>query len=336
MAPPWAAPAASDVRRFPRTATTLFFDPLAEPLAEVDDGERIVVETADSLCGLARAEAPRGLHIDEVLERLGGACPVTGPFHVGGARPGDVLEVELHRVDPAPAAGEAWTGTFGGFGALQQEGYSLQPPLEPELRRVPYRDGIASFPCRSGAVAVPLRPFLGTVGVAPRRERRLSFSQSPEYLGDVDQPALTAGATLRLPVNVEGALVAFGDAHGAQGDGEITGAAVELEAEVELTMRVRSRDEAGFVALPQLDTAEAIGSLAGLQGASLTDCARTAYLDLVHRLVRGHGFSAADAYQLLGQVGRLRIGNMVDPFCSVLASVERRHLEPGGGTAFAR
>jgi amidase len=269
------------MRRFPRTASTLFFDPDADPLAEVADGERFVVETADSLCGLAQTEAPRGLHVTEVLERLGGACPVTGPFHVAGASPGDVLEVELHRVDPAPAAGEAWTGIFGGFGALQHEGLSLSEPLRPELRRVPYADGMAALPCRGGAVTLPLRPFLGTVGVAPRRERRLTFSQSPEYLGDVDQPALTAGATLRLPVNVEGALVACGDAHGAQGDGEITGAAIEIEADVELTVRVRDRQEAGFVALPQLDTAEAIGSLAGLHGASLTDCARATYVDLV-------------------------------------------------------
>jgi amidase len=86
---------------------------------------------------------------------------------------------------------------------------------------------------------------------------------------------------------VPGALLAFGDAHGAQGDGEITGVAVEIEAEVELTVRVRDREEAGFVSLPQLDTAAAIGSLAGLQGASLTGCARAAYLDLVQRLVRG-------------------------------------------------
>jgi acetamidase/formamidase len=177
-------------------------------------------------------------------------------------------------------------------------------------------------------VALELRPFLGTVGVAPRHERRLSFSQSPEYLGDVDQPAVRAGATLRLPVNVEGALVAFGDAHGAQGDGEITGVAVEIEAEAELTLRARDREAAGFVALPQLDTAEAIGSLAGLQGAELTACARAAYTDLVERLHRSHGFTRTDAYHLLGQVGRLHVGNMIDPFYSVLATVERRYLEP--------
>jgi amidase len=264
-----------------------------------------------------------------VLETLGGACPVTGPFHLAGARPGGVVEIELHRVDPLPVAGDAWTGIFGGFGALQHEGATLQPPLGAELRRVPYRDGVAALPVGGGrGVAVELRPFLGTVGVAPRHERRLSFSQSPEYLGDVDQPAVRAGATLRLPVNVEGALVAFGDAHGAQGDGEITGVAVEIEAEVELTLRARDREAAGFVALPQLDTAEAIGCLAGLQGAELTACARAAYTDLVERLHRSHGFSRTDAYHLLGQVGRLHVGNMIDPFYSVLATVGRRYLEP--------
>jgi amidase len=85
---------------------------------------------------------------------------------------------------------------------------------------------------------------------------------------------------------------------------------------------------AGFVALPQLDTAEAIGSLAGLHGAELTSCARAAYTDLVERLHRRHGFTRTDAYQLLGQAGRLQVGNMIDPFYSVLATVERRYLEP--------
>ena len=67
---------------------------------------------------------------------------------------------------------------------------------------------------------------------------------SARGLGDVDQPTLGAGATLRLPVNVEGSLVAVGDAHGAQGNGEITGVAVEPEAEV--TMRARDRGAAGY------------------------------------------------------------------------------------------
>jgi amidase len=305
------------VRRFSRERTTLFLDPAAEPLAEIAAGERIVVETADSLCGLAKARAPRGMHIDDVVEELGGACPLTGPFFVAGAAAGGVLEVEIHRV---VAVGEAgWTGIFGGFGALGDV-------AEPEIRVVPHADGIARFPCRHGHVDVPLAPFLGTVGVAPRRERRMTFSQSPEYLGDVDVPALAAGATLVLPVNVDGALVAFGDVHGAQGAGEVTGAALEIEAEVELTMRPREREAAGFVGLPQINTEHAIGSVAGYQGTPLGDCARAAYRDLLDRLERFHGYARAEAYELLSVAGRLDVGNMIDPFYSVMASLERRYL----------
>jgi amidase len=314
------------MRRFSRAHTTLFFDPRAQALAEVASGERILVETADSLCAVAKARAPRGMHVDDVVEEIGGACPLTGPFVVPEARAGHVLEIDIHQIDVWPAAGEGWTAVLGGFGALNHERYSLVSQDEPETTLVPYADGVARFPCRGSHVDVALAPFLGTVGVAPRRERRMTFSQSPEYLGDVDLPALRSGATVVLPVNVDGALVSFGDAHGAQGSGEITGAALEVEAEVELTITARERDESGFVALPQINTAASIGSVAGFEGVPLADCARAAYVDLIRRLERFHGYRRSEAYQLLSLVGRLEVGNMMDPFYSVLASVPVEYL----------
>ncbi len=314
-------------RTFDRDQTTLFFDPEGEPIAEIADGERFVVRTADSICGLWRQMPPNGLHIDEVVERLGGACPLTGPFAVAGSRRGQVIEVEIHRVDPDPPVGTAWNGVFHGFGALSTDSYGLQPSLGSEVREIPYRHGVAATELGGRTMTIPMHPFLGTVGVAPPRERRMSFSQSPEYLGDVDQPGIGSGATLVLPVNVDGALLSVGDAHGAQGDGEITGVALEIEAEVEMTVRVSDADAANFVGLPQLNTADSIGSIAGMQGVSLGDCARAAYTDLVRRLVRGSGLSQLEAYELLGQVGRLQVGNMIDPFYSVTASVARVYCE---------
>jgi amidase len=314
------------LRHFGKERTTLLLDPDAEPIAVLGDGERVVIDTEDSVCGLAKARAPGGMHIDEVLETLGGACPLTGPFAVEGAQPGDVLEVEIHRVDVAPGAGAAWTGVFGGFGALSTEQYAIQEDIESRLSLIEIEDGVARLETSRGPRAIPLRPFLGTVGVAPRWERRLTFSQSPEYLGDVDQPDVGAGATLVLPVNLDGGLLCIGDAHAAQGDGEITGTGIEIEAEAELTVRVNSREEAGYVSLPHINTDQWIGSVAGMHGVNLSDCARAAYTDLLRRLVRSHGFTQMDAYQLLGQVGRLRVGNMIDPFYSVLATVERAYL----------
>lgn len=315
------------MRRFNRDRTTLFFDPDAEPIAVLGDGERVLAQTADSLCGLWASVPASGMHIDEVIDRLGGACPLTGPFAVVGAEPGDVIEVEIHRVDADPSVGLAWTGVFGGFGALSTDVYGLQDPLPQGTLEVRYREGEAQFVMADRTITIPMHPFLGTVGVAPSRERRMSFSQSPEYLGDVDQPGVTAGATLVLPVNVPGAMLSLGDAHAAQGDGEITGVGIEIEAEVEFTARVHSPEGIGFVGLPQLNTAESIGSIAGFQGVNLSDCARAAYTDLARRLTRHYRFALSDAYQLLGQVGRLQVGNMIDPFYSVTASVGRRYLE---------
>jgi acetamidase/formamidase len=305
----------------------MFFDRQAEPVIEVAPGEPIVVETADSLCGLVKQAAPRGFAIDEVLRRLGGANPVTGPVYVTGARPGQVLEVRIERVSAVPAAGQGWTGIFQGFGALTHDQYSLQAPMQPVTTLVEYDREAARLDLGHRTARIPMQPFLGTVGVAPPAERRMSFSQSPEYLGDVDLPGVTSGATLVLPVHVPGALLAVGDAHAAQGDGEITGAAIEIEAEAELRCTPVDAADAGFAGLPQLNTATAIGSIAAMQGNSLTDCARAAYRDLVIRLSRFHGLSEQGAYMLLGQAGRLRVGNMIDPYYSVLATVDRCFLD---------
>lgn len=316
------------MKRVSRGETTFYLDPAARPVAEVAPDERFILETADSLCGVVKKEAPKGYRIDEVIERLGGACPVTGPVYVIGAEPGMALQIVLHRVTAVPVIGQAWTGIFEGFGALSHDAFGLQQPLESQTRLLQYNEDEALFPRPNRPpVKIPINPFLGTIAVAPRRERRMSFSQSIEYLGDVDLPQVTAGATLILPVNVPGALLVAGDAHAAQGDGEITGAAIEIEAEVELSCRPLDVETAGFVALPQLNTSTRIGSIAAFQGNDLTDCARAAYLDLVRRLVRYFDFSTSDAYQLLGQVGRLHVGNMIDPFYSVLACVDRRFVQ---------
>lgn len=314
-------------RYFARDRTTLFFDRDAQPLAELRDGERITVGTADSICGLWRQLPPGGFHIDDIIERLGGACPLTGPFAVAGAERGAILEVSIHSVKPDPAEGVAWNGLFHGFGALSSDIYGLQESLGSEVKEFPYRNGRAEVELGGRKRSIPMHPFLGTMGVAPTRERRMTFSQAPEYLGDVDQPGITAGATVVLPVNVDGGLLSLGDAHGAQGDGEITGVALEIEAVVDITVKVSDRDTAQYVTLPQINTANSIGSIAGFQGVNLGDCARAAYTDLARRLIRYRGFTKLEAYQLLGQVGRLQVGNMIDPFYSVAAFVDREYIQ---------
>jgi acetamidase/formamidase len=205
-------------------------------------------------------------------------------------------------------------------------GYSLQESLPPMTTMCEIHHGRVHMEIDGKAIVIPAEPFLGTVAVAPADERRRTLSQSHEYLGDVDLRALSAGATVMLPVNVEGALLAVGDAHAAQGDGEVTGIAVEIEADVELTVRVLPKSDSPLARLPVLETDEEIGVIAGFMGVPLDDCVRAAYVDLCHRLERRHGFSRLGAYTLLGQAGRIQVGNMIDPFHSCLVSIKRDYL----------
>lgn len=315
-------------RRVTRDRTQLFFDREIEPIATVAAGEHVIVETSDSLCGIVKTEADTFAHFDEVLDRLGSACPVTGPLYVEGARPGACVALSIHRIDAAPVTGTGWTAVIPGLGALvHDQGYTLQPPVDPRTVICRVQDGEIMMPVDDREIVIAADPFVGTVGVAPTMERRISFSQSHEYLGDVDIPQLGPGSRLILPAHVEGALVSLGDVHAAQGDAEITGAAIEVEADVELSIAVLDADEAQYVRLPILETNDWIGAIAGFQGIHLGDCIRAAFVDLATRLARHHGFTEIGAYQLLGQVGRVQVGNMIDPFYSALAYVDRRYLE---------
>jgi amidase len=257
-------------------------------------------------------------NLDEVFERLGGANPVTGPIAIAGAAPGDYLEIELHHVEGAPTRGIGHMTTTP----------TLHPDLEPETTICKREGDYVVLPTVRGPVRVPYLPFVGTLGVAPAGDPIPSFGQRTDILGNVDLPELTNGAVVVLPVHVPGGLVSLGDAHLVQGDAEIHRSAVESQADVTLTIRRRSADDVGFAELPQVNSDDFIGSAAPGPG-HLEDLVRAAYDDLAIRLERFYGFSQADAFRLLGAVGKVRIGQVVPPVYSALAKIERKYLEAG-------
>jgi acetamidase/formamidase len=315
------------VQRFTRDQTVMFLDPHTEPIGSVKAGETFEVETADSLCCLVKSEQDVFYGFDEIIAKLGGACPLTGPLYVDGAEAGECIAVSIDEIIAAPRTGSGWTTILPGWGALVHDmGYTLQDSLPPRTTLCTIHDHKIHMTIDGKAITIPSEPFLGTVAVAPRYERRMTLSQSSEYMGDVDLRALAAGTTLVLPVNIDGALISMGDAHAAQGEGEVTGVAVEVEADVSLSIRPLSREEAQFGSLPVLESEDWIGVIATFMGVSTADCVRAAYVDLCHRLERYHGFSRLGAYTLLGQVGRVQIGNMLDPFYSCLVTIDRRYL----------
>ncbi len=188
-------------------------------------------------------------------------------------------------------------------------------------------DSTIKFPARGGFIDIPTRPFLGTIGVAPAAERRYTFYHGPDFMGNMDLPEVRAGSTVVLPVNVDGALFGLGDGHAAQGHGEISGAAIECQTDTDLTIDVMTREEAGYVGLPQINTDTWIGSVAGFSGVNLGDVVRAGYVDLVKRLERHHGFSRAEAYLLTCQVAEVTVGQVVDPLYSALVRIDRRYIQ---------
>jgi len=236
------------------------FHPNIEPVLEVEQGEEVIIETRDSLDGQI---TPQTKLSDVRKLELGLVHPLTGPVYVKGAEPGDALEVEYLYVEPEPLG---WTGIIPGVGFLRDIFN------EPFLVHWSIKDGAATSEQLPG-IRIPGAPFMGISGVAPskklfdewtRREQALLdrggavFPPNPqgavptgacalhgvrtnpprENGGNFDVKQLTKGARLFLPVFVPGALFSTGDAHFAQGDGEVCVTAIEMSATVAVRFRV--------------------------------------------------------------------------------------------------
>lgn len=308
------------------TDTRLFFDAEIPPVMEIDPGNTVVVETLDCTAGLIRSSADVIPHIDDLMERLGGLNFVTGPIKVQGVEPGDVIRVTILDVEPAPRTGKGFIAIAPGFGSLVHDnGMGVQEALEPVTTICAVNRDEVVIPLSSGAVRVPCQPFVGTIGVAPPRERRMTLSQSPDYVGDIDLPQFAAGSTLHIRSNHPGALLSLGDVHAAQGDGEFGGFAVEVDARVTVHVDFTPAGDTAMGRLPLLVTAEAIGVVAAFQGTPTSWAIRAGAVGLAQLLVR-LGMKKTDALQYLSVAARVRIGNMFEPFYSTFVYIERSTL----------
>jgi acetamidase/formamidase len=182
--------------------------------------------------------------------------------------------------------------------------------------------GVMELPnSRLGQVEVPLQPFIGSIGVAPRFGRVEMTLTPGEFGGNMDYMEVCEGATLYLPVWVEGAYLSFGDVHAVQGDGEVNGTALEVPAEVTLHIEVLKGRTADW---PRLENETHIMALGSTR--PLMDCVRLAQMELLGWLVSEYGFQREEAWQLSGQVSSMRIGNVVDPCYTVAARFPKAFL----------
>ena len=278
----------------------LAWDPAIEPIETVGSGDVVEFDMLDASGGQLTA----GSTVEDLgrldFERVD---QVNGPIAIAGAEPGDTLQVDLLEFEPADWG---WTASIPGFGLLADE--FAEPALR--ITRVPGVGGRAEF---LPGVRIPVVPFCGEIGVAPPTGPRSTIP--PDLFGgNMDTRHLTAGASLFLPVFHAGARLSMGDGHAAQGDGEVSGTAIEtpMRAVARLTVRKDLHVTGPEFLTP--DVATPLGRRYATDG--IGPDLLTAARDAVHRMIdwlgREHGIAAVDAYLLTSVAIDLRISEIVD------------------------
>ncbi len=274
------------------------------PIRHIDPGEVVTIATVDAFDG----QLDDGAAVADVAALdLARANPLTGPFAVTGAQPGDGLIVEILDVSVGTVG---WTTVLNGFGLLAHD--FPEPALVTS-----HREGdVIAF----GDIAqLDALPFCGTVGVAPAAPGEHSVIPPRNVGGNLDCRDVRVGARLWVPVEVEGALLSIGDAHMTQGDGEVCGTAVETTAEVQFRVHVAS---GAAPVTPRLDMAVPAARTTvraanrhrmtlGV-GPDLMEASRDATRAMIDLLMHEDNLAANDAYMLCSVAGHLRIIEVVD------------------------
>jgi len=256
-----------------------------------------------------------------------GDNPLTGPFYIEGAEPGDTLAI--HILDLQVDSDQGLGAFAPGFGALNETNYTpmLHPPLPERIWFYPidHRENTGTFQALDSnfKVKIPLHPFLGCIGVVPANGEARSSIVPAEFGGNMDSPEASAGNTLYLPVNVPGALFYFGDGHAAMGDGEIAGTAIEVPMKARLQFELIKGRHTNW---PRFENEKEIMA-AGIYR-PVDDALRIAFTELIAWIHADYGLSELDAYELLSKVGRIHLNEMVDPNYVVVASIEKKYLPP--------
>lgn len=234
--------------------------------------------------------------------------PVAGPIYIDGAEPGDAIKVTLLEFGPS---GWGWTANIPGFGLLADQF------KDPALHIWKY-DAASLAPALYGPGGrVPLKPFCGTIGLAPAEPGLHSIVPPRRMGGNLDIRDIAAGTELYLPVEVKGGLFSVGDTHAAQGDGEVCGTAIEspctIAAKFELV-------KGANLAFPRFTTPGPVTRHLDVKGYEVTtgvgpdlmEGARAAVSGMIDLLSKRHNMNAIDAYLLCSVCGDLRISEIVD------------------------
>ena len=282
----------------------------AEPCLRIADGDTIITDTIDA-SGLDAHEV-------QVWERPN---PMTGPFFVEGAEPGDTLAVRIERLTPSRATG--WTYSPLAFTVLDPSAIPDRPANERAVWDIDPAAGTGRLqnpPPGLEDFAPPIQPMIGCFGVAPARGQAISTASSAQNGGNMDYRLFAPGTTVWLPVSVPGALFYLGDGHACQGDGEIVGTGIETSFEMEVTLSVVKRT----IMWPRGETADDIFAVGNAR--PLDQALQHATTEMLRWLGEDYGLDARAASHLMGQVVRYDVGNVFNPAYTVACRIAKRWL----------
>jgi acetamidase/formamidase len=275
------------------------------PAIKVPSGSVVTFETVDASGGQITADST----LDDVANLdFARVNPVTGPVYVEGAEPGDTLKITIVAFE---LSGWGWSAVIPGFGLLADQFD------EPALHIWQYdAQSLAPAAYLRGA-KVPLKPFPGTIGIAPAAEGDHSVVNPRRIGGNMDTRDIGIDSILYLPVEVPGALFSIGDGHAAQGDGEVCGTAIESPMNVTVKLEVVKGMALNF---PRITTAGPVTrhlDAGGYEvttgiGPDLMESAKNAVSDMVDLISAEHGLSPTEAYMLCSVCADLRINEIVD------------------------
>jgi acetamidase/formamidase len=302
------APKTHRLEASPSTVAYGYYWSEAEPALRIASGDIIDVDTllTNSPAGLARAGVPEDRIQDSLKAVVAGVTGdrrgpgghiLTGPVFVEGAEPGDALEVKIISIDLPIDYGYNGCSGFLPENCDRSAGSKIirfdRKAMTAEL-----------FP----GIVVPLRPFFGSMGVAPAPELgRVSSNPPGRHAGNIDNKELTAGSLLYVPVFVPGALFEVGDGHAAQGDGEVDQTAIEtsLRGRIQLTVRKDMK-----LQWPRAETATDYISMAA--DPDLTAATRMAIQEMIDFLAGAKGLTKHQAYQVVSIAGNVAVTQLVD------------------------
>jgi len=271
------------------------FSALIPPVIKVPSGSIIDVYTEEASDGQIQC----GDHVDVLKDvKFDPIHPLTGPVYVNGAEPGDVLKVTLLQIDLVDCG---WNSILPGFGFLSEsftEPYLRTYDMAPGDTHISFNDKIK----------VPLKPFPGVMGVAPKTTEMLSTIPPRENGGNMDDPHMVEGTTIYFPVFVEGALFSIGDAHAVQGMGEVCGTAIEAPMHIIYKLDVIKGGRALREPEYESDDYYAVTAI----GTTIDEAARKAVAYMVDYLVAEHALERNEAYALCSLAGDLKIAEVVD------------------------